>query len=49
MKAERQHKEPQKAESIQSKRERSKLSFEDNRPQAVNQTKLVQSIQKKKT
>lgn len=47
MKAERQHKEPQQAKPIQSKRERSKLSFVDNRSQTVNQTKLVQSIQRK--
>lgn len=47
MKAERQHKEPQKAESIQSKRERSKLSFVDNRSQTVSQTRLIKSIQKK--
>lgn len=47
MKAERQQKEPQKAEPIQSKRNRSMLSFVDNRPQTVSQTKLIKSIQKK--
>lgn len=47
MKAERQQKEPQKAEPIQSKRERSHLSFEDNRSQTACQTKLIHSIQKK--
>lgn len=46
MKAERQQKEPQKTEPIQSKRERSKLRFIDNRPQMANQAKLVGSIQK---
>lgn len=47
MKAERQHKEPQKAEPIQSKRERSKLRFIDNRPQAVSQAKTIDRIQLK--
>lgn len=47
MKAERQQKEPQKANPIQSKRERSKLSFVDNRPQASSQEILIKSIQKK--
>jgi hypothetical protein len=45
MKAERQQKEPQKADPIQSKRERSKLSFVDNRLQVISQMKLVKSIQ----
>lgn len=47
MKAERQQKESQKAEPIQSKRERSKLNFVDNRSQTASQTKLLKSIQKK--
>lgn len=47
MKAEIQHKEPQQAASIQSKREKAKLGFVDNRPQTASQTKLIQSIQKK--
>lgn len=47
MKAERQHKEPQQAAPIQSKQEKAKLSFVDNKPQTASQTKLVQSIQKK--
>lgn len=47
MKAELQHKEPQKADPIQSKRERSKLSFVDNRLQTVSLMKLINSIQKK--
>lgn len=47
MKAERKHEEPQKADRIQSKRERSKLSFIDNRTQIAIQTKLIKSIQKK--
>lgn len=47
MKAEKQHKEPQQADPIQSKQEKTKLSFVDNRPQAASQTKLIQSIQKK--
>lgn len=47
MKAEKQQKEPQKAETVQPKREGAKLSFVDNRPQAASQTKLIQSIQKK--
>lgn len=46
MKAEKQHKVLQ-AGLIQPKQERSKLGFVDNRPQAVSQTKLIQSIQKK--
>lgn len=46
MKAEKQYKELQSG-LVQSKRERSKLSFIDNRPQAASQTKLIQSIQKK--
>ena len=46
MKAEKQHKELQSG-LVQSKRERSKLSFVDNRSQAASQTNLIQSIQKK--
>lgn len=46
MKAERQQKESQKAEPIQSKRERTNLSFRNNRLQAVGQTKLIKSIQR---
>lgn len=47
MKAERQHKEPQQVEPIQSKGVRSKLGFIDNRSQRSNQTKLINLIQKK--
>lgn len=47
MKAERRQKEPQKAEPIQSKQEKAKLSFVDNRPLTTSQTRLIQSIQKK--
>lgn len=47
MKAGRQYKESQKAEPIQSKRERSHLSFEDNRSQIASQTKLIHFLQKK--
>lgn len=47
MKAELQHKEPQQAKPIQSKRERSKLSFVDNRSQTVKQTNLIKANQKK--
>lgn len=46
MKAEKQHKELQSG-LVQSKRERSKLSFVDNRSQTVNQGKLVNFLQKK--
>lgn len=49
MKAERQQKEPQKADPIQSKRERSKLSFVDNRPQMTSQSKLINALQNNKT
>ena len=48
MKAERQHKEPQQATSIQSKREKAKLGFVDNRSQIITQMKLIKLIQKKK-
>jgi len=47
MKAERQHKELQQADPIHAKRERSKLSFIDNRTQIAIQTKLIKLIQKK--
>lgn len=47
MKAELRHKELQQADFIQSKRERSRLGFVDNRPQIASQTKLIQYIQKK--
>lgn len=47
MKAERQQKEPQQTEPIQSKRGRSKLSFVDKRPRTGSQARLIQSIQKK--
>ncbi len=45
MKAERQHKEPQQAAPIQSKREKCKSSFIDNRPLATRQFQLMDSIQ----
>lgn len=46
MEAEKQYKEPQKADLIQPKRERSKLSFVDNRPQTTSQTglKVIDSL-----
>ena len=46
MKAERQQKESQQINPVQSKCERSRLSFVDNRLQIVNQTKLVNLIQR---
>lgn len=46
MKAERLQKEPQSAEPIQSKRERAKLNFVDNRPEAIAQVKLIDTIHK---
>lgn len=46
MKAELQRKESQHVGPIKSNQKKVKLSFMDNRPQAVNQTKLVKSIQK---
>lgn len=49
MKAERQQIEPQKASPIQSKRERSKLSFVDNRPLVVSQMRLIRIIQNSNT
>lgn len=47
MKAELQHKEPKKTAPIQSKGERSKLSFVDNRKTAVTQSQIKNAIQKK--
>lgn len=47
MKAERQHKKPQQATSIQSKREKAKLGFVDNRSNAIKQRILKDIIQKK--
>lgn len=46
MKAEKQHKVLQ-AGLIQPKRDGSKLSFVDNRPEMANQTKLIKSFQRK--
>ncbi|WP_195670182.1 hypothetical protein [Bacteroides intestinalis] len=47
MEAEKQYKES-RTNLFQSKQDRSLLSFIDNRPQALTQTKLINSIQKKK-
>lgn len=46
MKAERQQKEPQQADPIQSKRERTKLSFADNRQQMSIIVKTINAIQR---
>ena len=47
MNAEKQYKESQKVNLIQSKWKRSRLSFVDNRPQSVSQASLVELVQKK--
>ncbi|MEO3211765.1 hypothetical protein [Parabacteroides distasonis] len=46
MKAERQQKDLQQAEPIQSKREKPKLIFEDNREYFSKQSRIIDSIQR---